>query len=233
MKGNDTYSRVRKLFEKYEDFIKSVKERETEQRVSLSEIIELKSTLSNVNNIITLLATRAVVCKIADAFAFGEEKKRELIKDIDRKGPNANGYDIRLENPKILVEVKCNTLINGKKWGAGQLRSMQNDVLKLYDPNKKHKKASDAIQSTDEYLKILAVVNFAGIDNDSLVAPLTKEVKCKEGTSEDRKMRKETWKVVRLLKEPLQNVRDIHDKVHLLVLTRQDLEDSFNQVLGH
>ena len=97
---------------------------------------------------------------------------------------------------------------------------MQNDILKLLEASpEKHKKTYETIKSTKEYLKILTLVNFDDISAQKLVEPLTKEVKCKEGTSEDRKKRKDSWKHVKL-------------KVYILVLSLKDLEDSLNKILA-
>lgn len=235
MGENNIYNRADALISEYTNFIESIKCIKTEECVTLSRIIDLKSVLANVNNVITLLATHAVAYKIAEAFEFSEEATSQLISKINEVGPNTNGYDIQIEDPRILVEVKCNKLIDGK-FGAAQLKSMQNDILKLLEPApEKHKKAYETINSTKEYLKILAIVNFDDISAKKLVEPLTKEVKCKEGTSEDRKKRKGTWKHVRLLEDSLPTnvpVDEKEDKVYILVLTLQDLEVSLNKILA-
>lgn len=62
-----------------------------------------------------------------------------------------------------------------------------------------------------------------------------KEVKCKEGTSEDRKKRKGTWKHVKLLEGSLPIYvpsGEKEDKVYILVLSLKDLEDSLNKILA-
>ncbi len=89
--------------------------------------------------------------KIADAFGFSEAETRRLMCKINEVGPNTNGYDIQIDDPKILIEVKCNKLIDGK-FGAAQLKSMQNDILKLLEPSpEKHKKRN----GTWKHVKLL------------------------------------------------------------------------------
>lgn len=235
MEENHIYNRVDALISEYTNFIESIKCRKTEDCITLRHIIDLKSVLADINNVITLLATHAAAYKIAEAFGFSEEETRRLICKINEVGPNTNGYDIQIDDPKILVEVKCNKLIDGK-FGAAQLRSMQNDILKLLDPSpEKHKKTYETIKSTKEYLKILTLVNFDDISAQKLVEPLTKEVKCKEGTSEDRKKRKGTWKHVKMLEGSLPIYvpsGEKEDKVYILVLSLKDLEDSLNKILA-
>lgn len=235
MEENNIYNRADALINEYTNFIESIKCRQTEDCVTLRHIIDLKSVLANINNVITLLATHAVAYKIAEAFEFSEAETHRLIGKINEVGPNTNGYDIQIDDPKILVEVKCNKLIDGK-FGAAQLKSMQNDILKLLEPSpEKHKKTYETIKSTKEYLKILTLVNFDDISAQKLVEPLTKEVKCKEGTSEDRKKRKGTWKHVKLLEGSLPSCvpsDEKEDKVYILVLAMQDLEYSLNKILA-
>ena len=230
MEESNIYNRAEALISEYTDFIKGIKRYKTEECVTLSHIIKLKSVLANINNVITLLATHAVAYKIAEAFEFPEAKTRRLIGKINEVGPNTNGYDIQIDDPKILVEVKCNKLIDGK-FGAAQLKSMQNDILKLWAPSlDKHQKAFNSIHNTVDYLKILAIVNFDDVPVDELVHPLTKPVKCKESTSADRKRRKGTYQFVELLNEPLRTAGK--EKVKILVLTLQDLEVSLNKILA-
>ena len=235
MEKNNIYNRADALISEYKEFIERIKERKAEESVTLKHIIDLKSVLANINNLITLLATHAVAYKIAEAFEFPEEDTRELIDKIDNVGPNTNGYDIKIDDPKILVEVKCNKLIDGK-FGANQLKSMQNDILKLLDPSLgDYKKAYELIENTSEYLKILAIVDFDNVSAQQLFNHLRKERKYKPETDEKRKKRKDTWKVVRLVEGPIPTELNPEDKskyVYILVLAPQDLEDSLNKILA-
>ena len=122
METSKTYNRTINLLDKYTKFIKSIDTEDIGNNLTLDKLIELKSILSDINNIMTLISTRSIATKLSDILSFKNEDRERIFNDIDKQKPNTNGFDIRIDSPvKILVEVKCNSLIRNKKFGAAQI----------------------------------------------------------------------------------------------------------------
>lgn len=127
-----TYNRTINLFDKYTKFIESINTEDIESNFTLYRLIELKSILSDINNIMTLISTRSIATKILSILSLNNEDRERILNVIDNQKPNSNGFDIRIDSPiKILVEVKCNSLIHNKKFGAAQINAILDDARKL------------------------------------------------------------------------------------------------------
>lgn len=152
--------------------------------------------------------------------------------DIDKQKPNTNGFDIRIDSPvKILVEVKCNSLIRNKKFGAAQINAILEDARKLRLESSRHIKASKSIQDTKDYIKIIAIVNFGNRSDEDLTSQLLRETKCKESTNSARKERMKVKKFLR----PLYSLSQIHEitdleNVYLTILHINDLKNELERI---
>jgi hypothetical protein len=83
------------------------------ERLSLDGFLGMKSLLSDINNIFTLKVTLAFSEWVSNHLALNDTAKQEIISQIQKAKPNANGYDIEVSGPvKIIAEVKCNVPIN-------------------------------------------------------------------------------------------------------------------------
>ena len=232
METSKTYNRTINLLDKYTQFIKSITTKDIENNLTLDKLIELKSILSDINNIMTLISTRSIATKISDILSFKNEDRKRVFNVIDNQKPNTNGFDIRIDSPvKILVEVKCNSLIHNKKFGAAQINAILEDARKLRLESSRHIKASKSIQDTKDYIKIIAIVNFGNRSDEDLTSQLLRETKCKESTNSARK---ERMKVKKFLK-PLYSLSQIHeitdlDNVYLTVLSINDLKTELERI---
>ena len=176
MKSPKTYNRTINLLDKYTKFIKSINPSDIESNFTIDKLIELKSILSDINNIMTLISTRAITTKISDILLLKNEERERIFNSIDKQKPNTNGFDIRIDSPaKILVEVKCNSLIHNKKFGAAQINSILEDARKLRLESSRHIKASKSIQDTKDYIKIIAIVNLSNKSDEDLTSQLLRE----------------------------------------------------------
>ena len=165
METSKTYNRTINLLDKDTEDIGN--------NLTLDKLIELKSILSDINNIMTLISTRSIATKLSDILSFKNEDRERIFNDIDKQKPNTNGFDIRIDSPvKILVEVKCNSLIRNKKFGAAQINAILEDARKLRLESSRHIKASKSIQDTKDYIKIIAIVNFGNREKPSVKNPL-------------------------------------------------------------
>jgi len=64
METSKTYNRTINLLDKYTKFIKSIDTEDIGNNLTLDKLIELKSILSDINNIMTLISTRSIATKL-------------------------------------------------------------------------------------------------------------------------------------------------------------------------
>lgn len=110
-----------------------------------ADILDLKTVLSDVNNILTLQLTNAAFKWLCCNFNFSESVKNKYKKVIEFTKPNSKGFDISVEEPelKILAEIKCNVPIKkGDRFGTMQRVGINNDIFKLLDAKGKKFEAS-------------------------------------------------------------------------------------------
>lgn len=232
---NIIYKRSTDLINKYVDFIKSVDTQNIRDNITVEKLVNLKSILSNINNVMTLLATLSIAKKLIKILLLEDDDSRKLLLNIENKKANANGFDIQIDAPvKILVEVKCNTLIRDKKFGAAQINAILDDARKLRLESPRHQKISKNFQNTTDYVKIIAIVNFSSKIDECLISQITKDIKCKESTNQARK---ERMKVKTFLK-PLKSLSEIiklketekQENVYITVLSKNDLKEELEQI---
>ena len=90
--------------------------------LSNKNLMELKSVLADINNVLTLKMTISAINWICSYFMFSETEKNEIIKATNEIKPNTNGFDIHISQAiKIVAEVKCISPVNNSdKFGAAQ-----------------------------------------------------------------------------------------------------------------
>ena len=79
METSKTYNRTINLLDKYTKFIKSIDTEDIGNNLTLDKLIELKSILSDINNIMTLISTRSIATKLSDILSFKNEENGYLM----------------------------------------------------------------------------------------------------------------------------------------------------------
>ena len=107
-------------------------------------LAELKSVLSDINNIFTLKVTLAFAKWLSAKLNLEQVAQEEIKSSILRAPPNANGYDIEISKPlQIIAEVKCNVPINrGAVYGSAQRDGLARDVNSQWHYFKRYMDAS-------------------------------------------------------------------------------------------
>ena len=125
METSKTYNRTINLLDKYTKFIKSIDTEDIGNNLTLDKLIELKSILSDINNIMTLISTRSIATKLSDILSFKNEDRERIFNDIDKQKPNTNGFDIRIDSPVKNISRSQMQFSNPqtKKFGAAQINS--------------------------------------------------------------------------------------------------------------
>ena len=135
------------------------------------DILELKTVLSDINNLLTYKLTLTAGDWISNYFNLNEEERFSISEKIDSTKPNAKGYDIIIDSPiKIVAEVKCNVPVKGgSKFGAMQSKKLIEDVQKLLS-------GKPQVPNTSEYLKFLFIINIESRSEGAMLS-LTKKTK--------------------------------------------------------
>lgn len=127
--------------------------------LSLASLLNLKSVLSDVNNLITLKLALGLADWVSGCFSLNDEGRTNLRKMILETKPNTNGFDVWLGYPIAFVaEVKCNVPVNGgAKYGARQKRGIIADVNALLVGKRR------ASMATERVLKFMAFLDLPEI----------------------------------------------------------------------
>jgi hypothetical protein len=188
-------------------------EKDYYQALSQADLAELKTVLSDINNVFTLKLTLTATEWICKNFGLNKKVKTEILKKIDSVKPNTNGYDIVIDEPKIVAEVKCVfPSNNGDKYLAAQRNGILNDAIKLINGKKQ-------LSDTSNYYKFLFVIN-VGQRTDLALNTL---LKLSKGTSDKdiRKNRHEIKPNIELLNNKKISELSL-DKVYLKTLEISD-----------
>lgn len=86
--------------------------------LTMTNLIELKKAVSNINNIITLRTTLGFIDFLYD--------KVQIRNGVTSTNVNTNGYDI--DDHVFIAEVKCNIPVYGNSYGAAQEKSIIEDL---------------------------------------------------------------------------------------------------------
>jgi len=110
-------------------------------RLGQEGLAELKSVLSDINNIFTLKVTVAFVEWLAKELGLDDSTRLAIISQVLSTKPNANGYDLEVLDPiQIVAEVKCNVPINrGSVYGSAQRDGIAKDIASLIHGKSKSK----------------------------------------------------------------------------------------------
>lgn len=227
--NTETYKRTQELIEKYTSFIRIVKTKSLDENITINELLNLKSVLSNINNILTLLATLAIAKRLIKIFPFNNDQKKQLLFDIENKKANSNGFDIQVDTPKkILVEVKCNVPLTSQKLGQAQINGILEDARKLRMESFRRRKIKI---DTSGYIKIIAIVNSNPESFDKILYQITKEVKCKDTTNLERQERLKVKPFIRPITSlsELTKVSDLNN-VYIIPISIKELEDELRNI---
>lgn len=152
-------------------------EKDYYQALSQEDLAELKTVLSDINNVFTLKLTLVATEWICESFGLSNVLKTEILKKIDAVKPNTNGFDILINELvcKIVAEVKCIfPSSNGNKYLAAQRNSILDDVIKLMNGKKQ-------LRDTSKFYKFLFLINVEQKTNFALETLL----KSSRGRSDD------------------------------------------------
>lgn len=125
--------RLRNEFNSYVHDVLSLPEKNYYDDLSTINFYKFKQLLSTINNIITFKMTIAFIMKISDVFKLSDTRTNSIIKEIQDKNVNSNGYDVEINVPvKIIAEVKGNIPINkGNRFGSAQKTQIFKDLNAL------------------------------------------------------------------------------------------------------
>jgi len=144
-------------------------------QLNAASLLKLKSTLSDINNILTLRVTLAFADWIAGKLLLDDQYTAELRDSVLNAKPSSNGYDIKLDYPVSFVgEVKCNVPINnGGVYGSAQRIGIEKDITALLNGKTK------ASIVPENFLKFIAFLDLPEIRQANAHLVRTSKI-CKE-----------------------------------------------------
>lgn len=161
------YSRSRDLSERFNAFWNTFFN-DTEDYFHMfqdKDFVNLKKATHNIDNIITLQVTKQFVKCLLKRELITSTQKERMEKEIEKQHPNANGYDIEypldadncLDEVKIIAEVKCNLVPEGKKYfdPAGQTLGITNDLKNLAERKRKSKIREEIFKESYKFMVLL------------------------------------------------------------------------------
>jgi len=106
---------------------------------------ELKSVLSDINNIFTMKVCLGFVQWLSKSLGLSDSVRQHIEYSTLRNSPNANGYDVEISDPiNVIAEVKCNVPINrGAVYGPAQRNGIAKDVESLIRGKNKSRMVPD------------------------------------------------------------------------------------------
>lgn len=111
------------------------KEIRLKDEIQLSDLLELKIAISPINNLITTTLTENFIKRLSAWEIISKEQEKETIESLENV--NANGYDVVIQSPKIIAEVKGNIPYQGDKYCAAQKDGIKKDLKGLKEGEKK------------------------------------------------------------------------------------------------
>jgi hypothetical protein len=125
--------------------------------LSVEDFVDIKTTLSDINNIVTYKTTIRFMDWLSEHFSYVKDNHQVYLEQVLGKKPSGNGYDILVTGEvNILAEIKCNKPINnGYKFGSAQKNGIIKDIRSLLEGKSKVKE----IDPKDAY-KFLVVYDF-------------------------------------------------------------------------
>lgn len=101
-------------------------------RLDVTNLLKLKSALSDIHNSLTMQLTFGFLKWAAQTLSIKAEEIEEIRQVINGTKPNTNGYDIKCD--AFVAEVKCNIPVNGgQKYGAAQRVGIVKDIKALLE----------------------------------------------------------------------------------------------------
>ena len=188
--GKSSYDREDALKKEFNDFLKewSKKKGTLTEKMTLDNLVLLKSALRNVHNRATLETAKLFVKRLVKLLQTKfEQSQDDILKDVLATPPNANGYDIEYKDKQIafVAEIKCNLPINnGDTFGANQIKGIRKDLECLRSGKSKSRLGLKGETALDGYYRFLGVYNDKEGRARKAMESLCKTIKDKYGSVE-------------------------------------------------
>ena len=160
-----TYNRKDDLSKAFNDFWQKALNSKEDfySKLTLQEFVMLKKAITNINNIVTMLATEGFIHTLRNDGVISSQQEAEMLQQLLATHANTNGFDVEYNKEvKIVAEVKCNIPVNETSFGAAQEKSIMEDVDHLFHSKKKSDLTSEDIQ---DYYKFMVFLDVENVEN--------------------------------------------------------------------
>lgn len=131
-------------------------------KMKSTDLISMKKIGSDANNILTMKAAMSFVEILKENEFISPEVCMSTT--IMHTNPNANGYDVQYDVPKIIAEVKCNIPVNSDSFGAKQKEGIEKDIKNLFEGKGSTNKTKEIKKELGEYYKFFVVMTCESIE---------------------------------------------------------------------
>ena len=172
-----TYNRKDDLSKAFNDFWRKALNSKEDfySKLALKEFVMLKKAITNINNIVTMLATEGFIHTLRNDGVISSQQDAEMLQQLLATYANTNGFDVEYNKEvKIVAEVKCNIPVNETSFGAAQENSIMEDVDHLFHSKKKSDLTSEDIQDYYKFMVFLDVENVR-VSTQKLIRKQTKK----------------------------------------------------------
>ena len=172
-----TYNRKDDLSKAFNDFWRKALNSKEDfySKLALKEFVMLKKAITNINNIVTMLATEGFIHTLRNDGVISSQQDAEMLPQLLATYANTNGFDVEYNKEvKIVAEVKCNIPVNETSFGAAQENSIMEDVDHLFHSKKKSDLTSEDIQDYYKFMVFLDVENVR-VSTQKLIRKQTKK----------------------------------------------------------
>ena len=136
--NTEIYKRSTELLDKYTTFIQSINQENLQKNITVQNLFSLKSVLSNINNVLTLLATLAIARKIIEIFNIGNKQKEDILLEYLRYFENKLKYYTELHS--MAENEQDNDVIQSSlkaiDYTSELIEKVQSDLFALTDDEK-------------------------------------------------------------------------------------------------
>lgn len=171
---NNYEGRLKDLQKRINEYFRKITNQDIDyfSKLNSEDLIGLKKSLSDINNLLTLNITNNAADWICSYFKIDNINAAKIRREIDETKPNTRGYDIQVSEPyKIIAEVKCISPVNnGEKFGSAQWDAIMDDCRKLKNGKSSFK------DSVSQYYKFLFLSDL-GERTDHAIAQMLKSSK--------------------------------------------------------
>lgn len=154
------------------------KDKDYFSEISLSDLVDLKVSIRNINNLITNEITIRAVKKIGEILNHNECDITAILHSVEAKSANSNGYDIEWRgNSAYVCEVKANIPVKKTTFGAAQAQQIIKDINSLINGKSKSSINKSKLENYYKFMSFYGTSSFVIKAVNNLIFKINKDLR--------------------------------------------------------